>query len=40
MEALGETLWQAQRDGRTPDERQYLLLARNRLSALRFSPKG
>jgi Domain of unknown function (DUF1841) len=24
MEALGESLWQAQRSGRAPDERQYL----------------
>lgn len=31
MEALGEELWTAQRDGRAPDERQYLVLARNRL---------
>lgn len=31
MEALGETLWQAQRDGLAPDEAQYLALARNRL---------
>ena len=34
MEALGEELWVAQRDGRAPDERQYLLLARNRLATL------
>jgi hypothetical protein len=34
MEALGEELWVAQRDGRAPDERQYLLLARNRLGAM------
>ena len=33
MEALGEELWAAQRAGRAPDERQYLLLARNRLTA-------
>ena len=33
MEALGEELWTAQRDGRAPDERQYLVLARNRLAA-------
>jgi Domain of unknown function (DUF1841) len=33
MEALGEELWTAQRDGRAPDERQYLLLARNRLAS-------
>ncbi|MEO7205861.1 MAG: DUF1841 family protein [Steroidobacteraceae bacterium] len=33
MEALGEELWMAQRDGRAPDERQYLVLARNRLAA-------
>jgi Domain of unknown function (DUF1841) len=31
MEALGETLWQAQRNGLPPDEAQYLSLARNRL---------
>jgi len=31
MESLGETLWQAQRDGAAPDERQYLALARRRL---------
>ncbi len=30
MEALGEVLWQAQRDGRPPDEQQYLALARRR----------
>ncbi len=33
MEALGETLWQAQRDGRPPDEGHYLALARSRLGA-------
>ena len=33
MEALGEELWMAQRDGRAPDERQYLVLARNRLES-------
>jgi hypothetical protein len=27
MEALGQVLWQAQRDGRTPDEQEYLALA-------------
>ncbi len=32
MEALGQTLWQAQRDGRAPDESQYLALARTRLA--------
>jgi hypothetical protein len=32
MEALGQTLWQAQRDGRMPDEQQYLALARQRLA--------
>jgi hypothetical protein len=32
MEALGQTLWQAQRDGRTPDELQYLALARASLN--------
>jgi hypothetical protein len=31
MEALGETLWEAQRAGRPPDEGQYLALARQRL---------
>jgi hypothetical protein len=31
MEALGETLWQAQRSGKAPDETQYLALARQRL---------
>ena len=30
MEALGEELWMAQREGRAPDEKQYLALARNR----------
>jgi hypothetical protein len=34
MEALGETLWQAQRAGRPPDEGFYLALARRRLEAL------
>jgi len=33
MEALGETLWQAQRDGRPPDEEQYLARARRHLEA-------
>jgi hypothetical protein len=33
MEALAEALWQAQRDGRAPDERHYLELVRRRLSA-------
>jgi Domain of unknown function (DUF1841) len=33
MEALGEELWVAQREGRAPDERRYLALARNRLSS-------
>jgi hypothetical protein len=28
MEALGQTLWQAQRDGRAPDEQAYLALVR------------
>jgi hypothetical protein len=32
MEALGEELWMAQREGRTPDERQYLVLAGKRLT--------
>jgi hypothetical protein len=31
MEALGETLWQAQRTGRPPDEGEYLTLARRGL---------
>ncbi len=30
MQALAETLWEAQRDGRAPDERHYLELARRR----------
>jgi hypothetical protein len=34
MEALGETLWQAQRAGRPPDEGFYLALARRRLESL------
>ncbi len=33
MEALGEELWMAQRDGRVPDENRYLALARKRLAA-------
>ena len=32
MEALGQTLWQAQRDHRMPDEANYLALARERLA--------
>jgi hypothetical protein len=32
MESLGQTLWQAQRDGRMPDEQHYLGLARERLA--------
>jgi len=32
MEALGHTLWQAQRDGRAPDEAQYLARARRQLT--------
>jgi hypothetical protein len=31
MEALGETLWEAQRSGLAPDEARYLSLARERL---------
>jgi hypothetical protein len=31
MEALGQVLWQAQRDGRAPDEQRYLALARRRV---------
>jgi hypothetical protein len=30
MQALAEVLWQAQRDGRSPDEQHYLALARRR----------
>jgi hypothetical protein len=33
MEALGEELWMAQREGRAPDEQRYLRLARARLAA-------
>jgi hypothetical protein len=32
MESLGETLWEAQRAGREPDQMDYLKLARQRLS--------
>jgi Domain of unknown function (DUF1841) len=32
MQALGETLWQAQRANRTPDEQHYLALARAQLA--------
>ncbi len=32
MDALAETLWDAQRSGRPPDEARYLDLARNRLA--------
>ena len=35
MEALAETLWEAQRGGRPPDENRYLARARGRLSASR-----
>jgi Domain of unknown function (DUF1841) len=31
MEALGDVLWQASRDGRAPDEQRYMALARERL---------
>jgi hypothetical protein len=34
MEALGETLWQAQRAGRPPDESQYLARVRSHLETL------
>ena len=34
MEALAETLWEAQRAARAPDERHYLDLARRRLGRL------
>jgi hypothetical protein len=41
MEALGEVLWQAQRNGRTPDENEYLKLARQNLVRRSASkPKG
>ena len=33
MEALAETLWEAQRAGRAPDEAHYLALVRRRLDA-------
>jgi hypothetical protein len=33
MEALGEELYAAQRSGQAPDEKQYLVRARNRLAA-------
>jgi hypothetical protein len=33
MEALGEELYLAQRNGRAPDEQQYLALVRDRLAA-------
>ena len=33
MEALGEELWMAQREGRTPDEQRYLKAARGRLAS-------
>jgi uncharacterized protein DUF1841 len=33
MDALAETLWEAQRAGRPPDEAHYLALARDRLTA-------
>jgi hypothetical protein len=33
MEALAETLWEAQRNGRAPDEAHYLELSRRRLRA-------
>ena len=39
MEALGETLWQAQRSGRPPDEEFYLALVRRRLQTQR-GPKS
>jgi hypothetical protein len=32
MESLGEELWSAQREGRTPDENRYLALAKRRLT--------
>jgi uncharacterized protein DUF1841 len=33
MESLSEELWTAQRDGRPPDEKRYLALAKDRLAA-------
>jgi hypothetical protein len=33
MESLAETLWEAQRSGRAPDEGRYLELARRRLTS-------
>jgi Domain of unknown function (DUF1841) len=33
MESLAETLWEAQRSGRAPDEGRYLELARGRLNS-------
>ena len=39
MEALGETLWQAQRDGQIPDESRYLGLARRILDTTGGSPQ-
>ena len=35
MEALAETLWEAQRSGKAPDEAHYLELSRRRLAAAR-----
>jgi hypothetical protein len=35
MEALAETLWEAQQSGRVPDERHYLELARRSLTTQR-----
>jgi len=35
MEALAETLWEAQRSGKSPDEAHYLELSRRRLAAAR-----
>jgi hypothetical protein len=35
MEALAETLWEAQRGGKAPDESRYLELSRRRLGATR-----
>ena len=35
MEALAETLWEAQRSGKAPDEAHYLELSRRRLEAAR-----
>ena len=40
MEALAETLWEAQRGGQPPDERRYLERARARIAAARLIERG